>query len=200
MQGTIIDLLRHGEPVGGGAYRGHSIDDPLSDKGWQQMWAAVEGPRPWQVVVTSPMRRCREFAERLIAEMGVPLQQEPDLREIGFGRWEGLTPAQVQAQYPEEYAAFYRDPVQAQPQGAEPLAAFFQRVSTTYARIQAQYAGQRVLIVAHAGVNRAILSQVLQAPLATMYRLKIANAGLSRIEYGSQGGQLTRHNCRLAEL
>jgi len=33
--------MRHGEPVGGRAYRGHSIDDPLSEKGWQQMWDAV---------------------------------------------------------------------------------------------------------------------------------------------------------------
>ena len=35
---TIIDLIRHGEPEGGRAFRGHSIDDPLSEKGWQQMW------------------------------------------------------------------------------------------------------------------------------------------------------------------
>ena len=37
MKETTIDLIRHGEPVGGRAYRGHNIDDPLSDKGWQQI-------------------------------------------------------------------------------------------------------------------------------------------------------------------
>ena len=39
---TTIDLLRHGEPLGGGRYRGQ-MDDALSEKGWQQMWQAVAG-------------------------------------------------------------------------------------------------------------------------------------------------------------
>ena len=38
MSDTVIDLIRHGEPVGGRRYRGH-IDDPLSERGWQQMWS-----------------------------------------------------------------------------------------------------------------------------------------------------------------
>ncbi|MHB1590203.1 MAG: histidine phosphatase family protein [Sulfuricella sp.] len=40
MKSTTIDLIRHGEPVGGRRYRGRT-DDPLSEKGWNQMWTAV---------------------------------------------------------------------------------------------------------------------------------------------------------------
>ena len=61
---TTIDLLRHGEPIGGRRYRGH-IDDPLSEYGWSEMWHAVSGETPWQQIITSPLRRCREFAEAL---------------------------------------------------------------------------------------------------------------------------------------
>jgi hypothetical protein len=39
----ILDLLRHGEPEGGRLYRGNLLDDPLSEKGWQQMQASVNG-------------------------------------------------------------------------------------------------------------------------------------------------------------
>ena len=56
---TLIDLLRHGEPEGGRAYRGHSIDDPLSETGWQQMWAAVGYHKPWEQIVSSPLQRCQ---------------------------------------------------------------------------------------------------------------------------------------------
>ncbi len=57
MKITTIDLMRHGEPIGGKKYRGQS-NDPLSGKGWEQMWAAVgiiiPGsillPRLWHVV------------------------------------------------------------------------------------------------------------------------------------------------------
>lgn len=38
MTGTLIDLIRHGEPAGGRRYRGHGLDDPLTEKGWSQMW------------------------------------------------------------------------------------------------------------------------------------------------------------------
>ncbi|MEW6253578.1 MAG: histidine phosphatase family protein, partial [Planctomycetota bacterium] len=63
---TLIDLMRHGEPVGGRRYRGQ-VDDPLSEKGWAQMRAAVGEAAPWHHVVSSPLLRCREFAETLAA-------------------------------------------------------------------------------------------------------------------------------------
>ena len=61
---TTIDLIRHGEPVGGSKYRGQT-DDPLSEKGWEQMRAAVGDHRPWEAILTSPLARCRAFAEKL---------------------------------------------------------------------------------------------------------------------------------------
>ncbi|MFO8155736.1 MAG: histidine phosphatase family protein, partial [Thiohalospira sp.] len=88
---TTVDLLRHGEPEGGRRYRGQS-DDPLSATGWQQMQAAVAGATPWQRVISSPLSRCRVFAETLAAERGLPLEVEADFREIGFGEWEGQSP------------------------------------------------------------------------------------------------------------
>ncbi len=200
MRNTVIDLLRHGEPQGGKAYRGHSIDDPLSEKGWQQMRRAVAGNPRWQAIISSPMQRCVEFAQRLSDELGVPLQLEERLVEVGFGDWEGKTPEQIQQENPAQYEAFYQDPVNARPPGAEPLDQFFHRVTTAYDEICQRHRGQKVLIVAHAGVNRAIITHVLKAPLVTMYRLKIVNAGISRIEYGDQGGQLSRHNTRIAEI
>ena len=44
---TTIDLIRHGEPVGGKKFRG-STDDPLSELGWQQMTAAVASTTEWE--------------------------------------------------------------------------------------------------------------------------------------------------------
>ncbi len=52
---TQIDVIRHGEPVGGRRYRGHGVDDPLSEKGWQQMWKAVADRSDWQHIAA---RRC----------------------------------------------------------------------------------------------------------------------------------------------
>ncbi|MGO2393025.1 MAG: histidine phosphatase family protein, partial [Halomonas sp.] len=74
---TTIDLLRHGEPVGGRMLRG-STDHPLSDAGWQQVKDAVmrhtvEGHLPYDAIVTSPLMRCREFALWLGEEFDLPV-------------------------------------------------------------------------------------------------------------------------------
>ena len=53
---TIIDIIRHGEPVGGTRIRGNGVDDPLSERGWQQMWVAVQNAPTWSRIITLPIR------------------------------------------------------------------------------------------------------------------------------------------------
>ncbi len=86
-----LDLLRHGETESGGGFRG-SLDDALTARGWAQMRTAVEGGR-WDLLVSSPLQRCRAFAEELAQRQGIELELENDLRELHFGAWEGRSAA-----------------------------------------------------------------------------------------------------------
>lgn len=200
MTETIIDLLRHGEPVGGRAYRGHNIDDPLSEKGWQQMWDAVGEDLPWQHIISSPLQRCLSFAEALMDMYNIPCATEENFKEIGFGSWEGRTPDQIMADNPKEYQDFYHDPVKHRPQGAEHLDDFIRRVTTAYEKTVQEYNGKHILIVAHAGVNRAIIAHTLQAAPAGLYRINVKNAGISRIKHNELGHTLLYHNVQLADM
>jgi len=113
---TTVDLMRHGEPVGGRRYRGQ-IDDPLSEKGWAQMQAAVGESLPWTRIVSSPLLRCRAFAETLADRHGLPLTLDERLMEVGFGEWEGKTAAEIEQAAPGTLARFKADPVNARPAG-----------------------------------------------------------------------------------
>jgi alpha-ribazole phosphatase/probable phosphoglycerate mutase len=177
---TQLDFLRHGEPVGGRRYRGQ-IDDPLSDKGWAQMRAAVSGVRPWRAIISSPLARCAAFARELAAEIGSPLSFDERLREVGFGVWEGKTAEELKREDAECVFEFKRDPVGRRPEGAEPLADFHARVAAAYEDILADHAGDHVLVVAHAGVMRMVICHVLGLPAANAYRLNVASAGMARI-------------------
>jgi alpha-ribazole phosphatase len=92
MTGTLIDLIRHGEPAGGRRYRGHGLDDPLTEKGWSQMWDAVGEFSAWQQIITSPMQRCQAFAHALGERHAIPVHccpvnekaQRPDSGLIGI--------------------------------------------------------------------------------------------------------------------
>jgi len=194
MPATLIDIIRHGQPVGGHRYRGNGVDDPLSDKGWRQMWATVGDTAPWSRIISSPMRRCSAFAQALAERHRLPLNIDERLREVGFGAWEGQRPADIVARDPDAFAAFYRDPVHNRPGGAEPLEDFGQRVGAAIEAVLARCPGEHLLIVAHAGVIRAALGHVLRADLLAWYRTKVPNAAITRFQLGEHGLQLVFHN------
>lgn len=183
---TTIDLLRHGEPVGGRKYRGQT-DDPLSEKGWAQMRAAIGDQRPWQHILSSPLSRCRAFAEELAHRHGLPLTVDARLMEVGFGEWEGQTPDALRERDPGILARFRRDPVRERPAGAEPLEAFLARVTAAWEDMLANHAGRHLLVVCHAGVIRMALVHALGIPLERAYRIDVPCAGLTRITVEGTG-------------
>jgi alpha-ribazole phosphatase len=182
-QSTLVDLIRHGEPVGGSRYRGQ-VDDPLSAKGWAQMRTAIGEHYPWERIVSSPLKRCAEFAAELSQGRDRPLKLEERLKEINFGAWEGRTADEVIAQDPEAFQRFYENPVKHTPPGAEPLTLFQQRVVSAWEEVIDHYKGQHLLIVGHAGMMRIVIGHVLGMPLETVFRLHVPHAGISRIQIG----------------
>ena len=195
---TRVDLIRHGEPVGGRRYRGQ-VDDPLSERGWRQMHEALAGLCPWQAVVTSPLRRCREFADRYAKEHELSLLIEPRFMEIGFGDWEGRSHDEIRQQDPHGIANFLQDPVGCRPPGAEPLDRFVDRIRGAWQDLLLSFVGRHVLVVAHAGVIRAVTAEVLGMPFEHMFRLQVDNAAVNRVAITEQGlPRLLMHNGRLA--
>lgn len=201
---TTVDLLRHGEPVGGRKYRGQ-LDDALSEKGWRQMWDAVGDHSPWQQIVASPLLRCQAFATELARKHGLPLQLDERFKEVGFGVWEGQTADSLRAQDADIIRRFKRDPIAHRPAGAEDLNHFFLRVQAAWKDLLTRYAGQNVLLICHAGVIRMLLAHTLEMPLRNAYRIDVPSAALTRIQIadgdsdgpGSAAHQLLFHHGRL---
>lgn len=190
---TTLDLIRHGLPEGGSRYRGR-IDDPLSETGWRQMREAVGDHCPWQAIISSPLQRCRAFAEELAARHALPLTIDERLQEIGFGSWEGLTKAEISADDPARLQRFYTDPVANRPPGAETLAAFRARVSAALEEVLQAHRGEHVLIVGHAGQIRMSLAWLLEIPDQALFRIQVGNADITRFQIDE------RHGLRLAKL
>jgi len=183
---TTFDLIRHGEPVGGRKYRGQT-DDPLSETGWEQMRRATGEHCPWQVVISSPLLRCSDFARELTARHGLPLVLDPRLVELGFGSWEGRTSDELIAENPDIVLRFRTDPISHAPPGAEPLVEFRERILSAWNAMIESYRGGHVLVVAHAGVIRMLVALVLEIPLQHLFRLQVANAGITRIRVEQHG-------------
>jgi broad specificity phosphatase PhoE len=179
---TTIDLMRHGEPEGGQRIRG-TLDDPLSETGWQQMWEAIGAHRPWSALASSPLQRCRAFAEALGQQAGLTTDIQSGFREIGFGAWEGLSTRELMQYDPHALHRYWTDPLNQAPEGAEQMNDFIVRVEQAWQDLLQRKQGEHILLVCHGGVIRAILSSILEMPREKLWSIDVPYASLSRVVY-----------------
>lgn len=183
----LIELLRHGETALAGSLRG-SLDDDLTAAGWQQMRLACQDPGPWQRIVSSPLRRCAEFAAELGQQLDLPVNLDPGFCELHFGEWEGQYPRDLMAEQADALASFWRDPYAFTPPGGEPVMAFERRVLASLNNVQQQYADESVLLITHAGVMRLLLARAQGLPRHQLLEVQVALAERVLLRCDPDGG------------
>ncbi|HEY9052116.1 MAG TPA: histidine phosphatase family protein [Gammaproteobacteria bacterium] len=181
----IIDLLRHGETTAGKCFLG-STNAALTDKGWSQMHNAVS-EHIYDMVITSPLLRCVDFARDYSQQRNIPLLVEEDLREIHFGLWEGKTSEQLWQSEQKTLVDFWKDPFANTPPQGEAMTDFVNRVNHCFNRITQEFQDKRILLVAHAGVIKVIISSALGILTGQMHKITIDHGGISRFaQYNDQ--------------
>ena len=107
----------------------------------------------------------------------------PEFREVHFGVWEGLSFGEIVEQYPAEMEARFRDLPNFRIPGGESLKDVRARALPRLELLIEQHHEQAFLLVAHAGVNRVILSEALGLPLQHLFRLDQKYGCLNIIDY-----------------
>jgi alpha-ribazole phosphatase len=170
-----IELLRHGD-TGQRSYRGQ-LDDALSEQGWAQLRAAVEG-HAWDRIVSSTLRRCAAFAQELAQARKLPLRLDARLAEYHFGDWQGMSIERIAQEQGDALARFWADPVACPPPGAETFEAFRDRLSAALDDVAAEAGDQRVLVVTHGGAIRLLRCLVEQRSYGDMAGIDVPHASL----------------------
>ncbi|WP_025127028.1 alpha-ribazole phosphatase family protein [Pseudomonas sp. PH1b] len=181
-----LDLLRHGETELGGGLRG-SLDDRLTELGWQQMHEGVRERGPWDLVVSSPLQRCARFAEVLAAQLQLPLALERNLQELHFGAWEGQSAAALMETDAEGLGRFWSDPYGFTPPEGEPVAAFSQRVLAAIDGLLQAHVGRRVLLISHGGVMRLLLARARGLPREQLLNVEVRHGALFSLSVAADG-------------
>src|SRR5512140_3710982 len=95
----MLDLLltRHGTTAAGEVMLGGQLDVPLNDQGRHEAAALAERLEGVRIdrIISSPMARALETAE--IVARGRPFEVDDRLRELDYGRWEGLNYREIDA-------------------------------------------------------------------------------------------------------
>ncbi len=182
---TQFDLLRHGELQLPGLFCANS-DQPLSARGVQQLEKATRNKR-WDGIVCSPAIRCHTFARMLAQQQACPLQVEPDLKEMDFGRWTDMKHQAVWQQDEDLLTQLWTHPESFIAPEGEAMKVFIHRVEKTWYRLLAHYTNQSMLLLTHAGVIRVILALALQIPHQRTQCFAIPTACFTRLRYYPDG-------------
>ncbi len=186
---TTVLLMRHGEIPQAEPRRFVGRRNPsLTERGREQAraWAPVLAGLPLAGAWCSDLARCRETAALALTGAGLAATPLPDLREVSMGVWEGLTTEEVRARFPDEYARRGADIADIAPTGGESFRQCQDRVWNALSKILAVHSGV-LLIVAHAGVNRALICRVLDLPLRRLFLLGQDHCGLNVLEFPENG-------------
>jgi len=191
---TTLLLVRHGDtPLSGKRFSGRA-DPELIEQGLAQARALasrlskVDGVA---AVVSSPLRRTRATAAAIAEAVGVEVAIDDDLVETDFGRWDGLTFAEVRAGWPAEHATWMAD-TRTAPPGGESVEQVARRVRRARDRLLATYSGQTVVVVSHVTPIKLLLCSALSAPTSALFRIHLDTAGLSIVDWHADGPAVVR--------
>ena len=201
MTDPILYLLRHGETEFNvaGRLQGQR-DSPLTPRGRAQARAhgalletLIAEPAAWRVVA-SPLGRAFHTARLACAELDLAeaaIETDPRLKEIAYGDWEGLTYGEIEARYPDHWAARARDRWGFVVPGGESYAMVAARAGAFLDQVRGN-----TIVVSHGGTGRVLRGlyarlappeiKTLEQPQDALHRL--TQGTVARIDHGESGG------------
>ena len=164
---TTVLVVRHAESaaeVPGRPFElrdGHG-DPALHPMGLRQAELLADRLEHEQIdaIYVTTLRRTHETAAPLARRLGITPVEEPDLREVFLGEWEGGRFRERALDNDPVFQEIFRQERWDVIPGAEPLEAFDARVWAAFQRIVAAHPDERVMVVAHGGVIAHLLHRV----------------------------------------
>jgi broad specificity phosphatase PhoE len=186
---TELVLVRHAETVWNaeGRWQGQT-DVPLSERGRGEVARVAERLRSerFDRVVASDLVRAHDTARGIAAQ--APITLEPALREMHLGAWCGLLHGEVVRRYPDELLALQRGDGTRIGGDGETVVELGARVVAAMDRIARESEGQKVLVVTHGGVIRALMLDMLglSGPARPLFGSRNTAITRVRIENGAR--------------
>lgn len=206
---TTLVLVRHGRTPLTESHRisGGDGDDPnlsaagkedalaaarvIAEFGISERWKHIN---PVSAIVASPMNRTRQTAEIIAEPLGLTVQLNENLREIGFGDWDGLTNEEVASSSPVALEAWRGSWTVAPPNG-ESLEAFDARVNLARKQIVEKHAGKTVVVAAHVLPIRGFLRWAFESGPSAYWRPQVAPCSISIIRlWGDSAAEVVTVN------
>ena len=181
-----ILLVRHGETVASARGRCYGkLDVELSAQGREQMQKTAKLIAPLQpdCLYSSPRIRALDSAAIIAQESHLTVITEADLAELDFGDFEGLRYDEVQKSYPDIYAEWMESPTTITFPNGESYQTMSERVLARFSILQTSHSESCITVVAHGGVIRIILADVLGLDASSVFKLDQSYSAVSCVDF-----------------
>jgi len=173
---TTIHLVRHGQTEWNRIeqFRGR-VDIELNPNGLlQAQKTAIRIQKHWQpeVIFSSPLKRALQTAHAIADLTNVQVESTPDLVDIDYGEWQGLTPEETRLMWPERLEAWYKYPERVLIPGGENPLEVQSRAMATITSVIKTYPNLTVVMVSHTVVNRLILLGILGIGIEHFWQIR----------------------------
>ncbi|MEO8539285.1 MAG: histidine phosphatase family protein [bacterium] len=184
MKTTHIFLTRHGQTLTNkeGRFCGHS-ETQLTALGEEQARALGRrlATEKLDACYTSDYSRAILTAALIAGERSLAARTDPDLRELHYGEWELERESEIRKRSPEQHKLMRDEDPAWRPPGGETVGEVRTRTRAAFDRILAAESGRRVLVVSHGTAINCLLSSLLGMPETHVFRIDVANCGLTEI-------------------
>jgi len=180
-----IIAIRHGETEWNALGREQGqLDSSLTTRGLKQAEAIAERLRrvKFSALYSSDLGRARNTAEIVAKATGDKIETDAGLRERHTGIFQGLTNAQMAAQYPREYSAYQSDPYAYQVPGGESGQQRTERSVRVMNALADRHASETIVIITHGGFLIGFFEHVLGLAPGNAWRFKRQNAAFNAFD------------------
>ena len=181
---TRVYLARHGEVVNPGVYNGHT-DVDITETGIRQMEQLRDRLKEKKLaaVYSSDLLRTKKGAQIIAQPHGLSPENFREFREMDFGRWQGMSYAEVMEQYPSDIPQWMKDLENFRIPGGESILDMCNRAIPKLRELIERHRGQEFALVCHGALNRVILAEALHLPFAHLLRIEQDYGCLNIIGY-----------------
>ncbi len=187
METVKIFVARHGQtPLNAVNCMQGQIDVELSELGQRQ---AVElrdrlKNEKFSYIYSSPLIRAYDTAKKTAEYHDCPFIVDDRIKEMNFGEWEGNPIEKIKSEGGELAYYFWNEPHNFHITTGETFYQLIDRVGEFLDMLVQKHRGQKVLVVCHGMVVRAILTYVQNRDLSEMYNNPpIRNASITIFDY-----------------
>jgi probable phosphoglycerate mutase len=186
-------VVRHGETQANlhGRWQGHT-DSPLTKAGIAQARAVAQRLKGCRFsrLYSSDLGRALQTAQIIADHTDHQIILDERLRERHLGIFQGLTRAEMEAEYPQEWHLYGTAGPDYVIPGGESARQRFERSTSCLREIALHHPGKTVVIVTHGGVLNGLLRRTLDIPLEVPRRFKIWNASINVFLFDGGNWQL----------